>query len=853
VAGCGSDCFFLSFNRCRQEIQRTIDDKSITMSQSQSGRTKAHQGPQEKILQSLMNHNRIKGGQKQKRPPVTYTDTDTLLGYIKKGQQTEFRTARKFITNEDRLKLAEAIVGIYPDEDSATDLIEEDGENDAVLLTPPQSPSDQTQEQWLELLLEAFAPDPKALRNLAEELIKEIGKIERKLASSEEQSSQTRRDNQLRILSYVVHNNENLCSERDEKEQTLFHIAAAHGAVTAIWLCLSAVRGCCNGEVSHHPRCPQVKRLLMTADMDGHSALGYAVVKKQQSAAKTMLNLLGNISPEEVRKLLRAAITNSGTNSVDIIRELLTARPAEEIARYRSDVLQQSTLQLAAQHFNLQVFQLLLDVGSAVLERSDCNLIHYVVYIGQLDAAKHLLKHYPHLATKLHIHPIHQPDQGSHAVTRKEPPFGSQVSFLVSDADEEKLPVLALYKGNDVELRDLIFETLMERLPISEIREHLGGDTWTGREISLDVAILAFDPLSLGAFIDYVRSDLEALEDYINQRQHPPGLDNAQLEEMVLERLGSAENGGIEFERILKYVNIPAFQGQPSERRTEAVSIFQWLKTCKQVKRVFEVTVNDSRHCPTTEEDIERALRDLNVQHLDWRRTDLSITSISRAVKGLKTLHLYSSGSYAAIDHWLGPNGIKTLDLEQLCIHIIQDEFVSKARADECKRLCEEADLKVKNTPVVVIESSWNLELPWYRHHGSSGVTKKQSPIEVTGLKHFIPFYTDTHVKQLNTMYKDFSETRTKIAILDSGVNGTRFPLGHHVYQGQSFVWRDNGKGHESEASWWLAVDPHGSQMANIISQLDPTCLFYFFQIADNMNYIELPTVIKVRRASPLL
>ncbi|UNI23916.1 hypothetical protein JDV02_009707 [Purpureocillium takamizusanense] len=94
-------------------------------------------------------------------------------------------------------------------------------------------------------------------------------------------------------------------------------------------------------------------------------------------------------------------------------------------------------------------------------------------------------------------------------------------------------------------------------------------------------------------------------------------------------------------------------------------------------------------------------------------------------------------------------------------------------------------------------------------------------------------------------MPRPIPDTRTKIAILDSGVNGTRFPLQRQDRQGRSFVWRDNGKGHQSEASWWLAVDPHGSQMANVISQLDPSCIFYFVQIADNMNYIELPTVVK--------
>lgn len=145
---------------------------------------------------------------------------------------------------------------------------------------------------------------------------------------------------------------------------------------------------------------------------------------------------------------------------------------------------------------------------------------------------------------------------------------------------------------------------------------------------------------------------------------------------------------------------------------------------------------------------------------------------------------------------------------------------------------------------MVTIETDWIPEPAGHGHHGSAGAAKKQTPIEVTGLKHFIQRYTEAQL--YIPLLKATPDTKTKVAILDSGVNRTRFPLQSCERQGRSFVWRDNGKGHQSEASWWLAVDPHGSQMANIISQLDPFCMFYFIQIAENMNYIELPNVIKV-------
>ncbi|KAL6402599.1 Peptidase S8/S53, subtilisin/kexin/sedolisin [Ilyonectria robusta] len=709
---------------------------------------------------------------------------------------------------------------------------------------------------------EALSPDPKAPRNLAEELIKKMGKDEMSPGPLEKQSY-AQQVNHFRILTHVIENTYGLCRDKDDMKQTLFHIAAINGAQRAIMICLSVIDGCCGRRYAHDPGCATVKSLLTSVDKEGYSPLTYSITKSKIPAVSGMLDLLGNTSPEEIRKLLRKAIASNSGNNVEIMRELLTVRPAGKEKEYRTDVLQQDILQLAAKCFNFEVFEFLLGIGSTFLGSLDCSLIHYVVYIGQVEAAKYLLKEFPDLATSLHVHPDHTSGPGSNTTMGEhKTPILALGPALSAEADEEKFPVLALYNGEDTELRDLIFETLMERLPISELREHLRGDTWTGKEISLDVTILAFDPHSLTEFLRSVRSDIERLEECV-RRQLARDVDNAdeepvqtvRLADILVDNLPHIDCDGIEFERILKYVNIPSFPRQLGERRTDTISIFQWLKAYKRVKRVFEVTVDDCRHCPTTEEDIEMAFQDLDVQHLDWRRTDLSITSIANVAKELKTLHLYSSGSLAAIDHWLGPKGISILNLDRLYIHVMQDGFVSEGRAILCKKLCDEAELKVKTKPVVTIETDWIPEPAGHSHHGSAGSARKQSPIEVTGLVYFIQHYSGARIQQLNLalnchklhspLPKSISNTRTKVAILDSGVNGTRFPLQSHERHGRSFVWRDNGKGHQSEASWWLAVDPHGSHMANIISQLDPFCVFYFFQIADDMNYIELPTVVK--------
>ncbi|XDG09918.1 hypothetical protein ABKA04_009533 [Annulohypoxylon sp. FPYF3050] len=671
-----------------------------------------------------------KGTRKLKKSPTQYTDPKKLLEYIKTGEQIRFRDAPKRINNEDLLMLAEAIAARYRDDEipheDTNGKKDNEEEGEMSFPTPPCSPSQQTLQQWLDLLLDASSPDPRARRNLAEELIKKIGKTEN---YAQDQNNNQTLINQVGILWHVIDNTDDLCYDKDNRNQTLFHVAAINGAKWGIKVCIRATK-------------------------DGDSPLSYAIIEGKKLVIKTILDLLGKSKSEDIRKLLKKAIGSRSGNNIEIIQDLLTSRTAGAEERYRTDVLTQDILQLAAKHFNFEVFEFLLNVGNELLKNESCNLIHYVVYIGQAGAAKYLLQKYPELVTKLHTHPDHAIPQ-----TIVQWPNSSR------EVDEEKFPVLALYRGEDMELRDLIFETLMERLPISQLREHLGdihvglsAILWTGKEISLDITILAFDSLSLTSFLSFVCSELENCvkqKSILSSNEAGEGSpQTARPKNIPADKLLTISNGGIEFERILKYVHIPYFVGLPGKKRDEAISILKWLKLCKGVRRVFEVSVNDCRHCPSTEEDIETALQGLKVQHLDWKRTDLSITSIAKVAKDLKTLYLYSSGNLGAIDHWLGSNGINTLNEEILA-------------------------------------------------------------------------------------------SKIKVAVLDSGVNGTRFPLEKHDRHGRSFVWNEHGKGQESEASWWLAVDPHGSQMANIISQLDPFCVFYFFQIANNMNYISTPTVVK--------
>ena len=70
----------------------------------------------------------------------------------------------------------------------------------------------------------------------------------------------------------------------------------------------------------------------------------------------------------------------------------------------------------------------------------------------------------------------------------------------------------------------------------------------------------------------------------------------------------------------------------------------------------------DCRANPLDEDKICVCLKDLEVEELDWRRLDLGIEPIVSLGPTLSTLHLYSSGNWAVLSHWVSNVGLERLE-----------------------------------------------------------------------------------------------------------------------------------------------------------------------------------------------
>lgn len=81
------------------------------------------------------------------------------------------------------------------------------------------------------------------------------------------------------------------------------------------------------------------------------------------------------------------------------------------------------------------------------------------------------------------------------------------------------------------------------------------------------------------------------------------------------------------------------------------------------------------------------------------------------------------------------------------------------------------------------------------------------------------------------------------MAILDTGVDISQSLLRARIQNGVSFVEYAN-----VESPWWLASDPHGTQMASLIQSIDPKSKLFIAKVGiDRKHRIDPEKIFEVR------
>ncbi|EHK20594.1 uncharacterized protein TRIVIDRAFT_154276, partial [Trichoderma virens Gv29-8] len=145
---------------------------------------------------------------------------------------------------------------------------------------------------------------------------------------------------------------------------------------------------------------------------------------------------------------------------------------------------------------------------------------------------------------------------------------------------------------------------------------------------------------------------------------------NHGVDEFVYALINHRESSGLmSYEQTIKYARFPSLEdnidnqgsisGRACNDHREVFDVLDWLNGQKNVTSIVELKVPDRMFKPHNELDIAEYVKKFEVENLNWRFLDLSLSIFDNEVKGrIKKLHLYASGKRVAIDHWLGYEGI---------------------------------------------------------------------------------------------------------------------------------------------------------------------------------------------------
>jgi hypothetical protein len=134
------------------------------------------------------------------------------------------------------------------------------------------------------------------------------------------------------------------------------------------------------------------------------------------------------------------------------------------------------------------------------------------------------------------------------------------------------------------------------------------------------------------------------------------------------------------FEPLLQSVYIPSLETDEilpdreiaekswwkGSSRKDYFYIFYWLKHTKKVDRILSITVDDDPTNCHSDEIIEHAVKDFNIETWNWVKVDMCSDTIKAAAKKVRHLTLHWSGNRAVLKSWAAPNGLAELEEESL-------------------------------------------------------------------------------------------------------------------------------------------------------------------------------------------
>ncbi|KAK1253610.1 hypothetical protein MKX07_001687 [Trichoderma sp. CBMAI-0711] len=312
----------------------------------------------------------------------------------------------------------------------------------------------------------------------------------------------------------------------------------------------------------------------------------------------------------------------------------------------------------------------------------------------------------------------------------------------------------------------------------------------------------------------------------------------------------------LRFEDILQYVAIPRLNvevnmntanskrsrasgrshKQDGEGRRDLCYIFDRLRK-KGVKTILKVIIDDSMTPAHSDEAIEDALKFMDVEIWDWKRTDLCSEVICRVAAKAREVNLYWSGNNAVLRGWSEEGGLKKLgELTTVYLHIQQGLESHSRTKQNVEDFCERMK---KLCPDVTVHKEWPVvqKDPMDANALAAGDQGEHSTKHewLQCMKEFKRLLFDaerSYYDHGNIKVDESIEEPIKVALIDDGVDVK--DLEFNFIGGRTFCTRDEE--HNLNDPYYVSSTGHGTIMARQIQSMCPRAQFYILRLEDHAS-----------------
>lgn len=344
----------------------------------------------------------------------------------------------------------------------------------------------------------------------------------------------------------------------------------------------------------------------------------------------------------------------------------------------------------------------------------------------------------------------------------------------------------------------------------------------------------------------------------------------------------------LDFDEALHYVAIPQLEPNTAsdsvderyQGREDIVLIFKWLEK-KGVKRIVRVEIDDMAAPGHSDEAIEKALGQFQVEVLDWRRRDLCPFMIYRIGGNLREIYLQWSGRNTVLRSWSDREGLAlTPSLEKIVINQAEVSWPLALSTESLLKSTSKQGLESEKQTKTILDhfeerlmNSWdkNRPKPEFIPPQSGGgrrlrrVTTSSAGQAVTQRQER---YVDPHkwmqcmedfasyfrqIKGIREKMKDASLNPITVALIDDGADITHPELKGNKFPGKSFDLYNDGW---RVSPFWASASGHGTLMARLIHRICPSAMIYIIKLRTmktaNSTKLQIDPRSAIQASTPL-